>query len=248
MDNPTRIKLANALAARLGSKHGERLLLVGVFGSAARKDDTPWSDVDVFAVARDNGLASTAFMFQGIMVNLSVLEAGALEAELRGPGMNWPFLMGVLAVLQPLWGDKTQIERWQGMGLELDAQAFRVGVERLLPQLVFESYGRIRSSGARSNERDAPHAAIEVIYELSRALCLLNRRWVTRDYYAGVEQTFGFPLRPAGYETLIPQLWQARELETIVALSGQLMAAYWRMLATCGSIVQNYQKLEDVPL
>ncbi|GAB4438548.1 MAG: hypothetical protein OHK0015_32310 [Chloroflexi bacterium OHK40] len=249
MDTAARRALARALAARLQARYGDALLLAGMVGSAVRGDDTPYSDLDMVVVARDGAaIATRTFLFQGIPVSLRVITEPVLTAELHGPGLEWPYWMGVLEVLQPLAGDPAHVARWQAMGLAQDERSFRVMVERLLPELVFEAYGRVRSCAARGNERDAPALALEVVYELKTALCLLNRRWVTRDYYAGIEQSFGFPLIPEGYAELAPRLLDARELATIVPLAGQLVASYWKLLAVLGATVQNYQKLDDVPV
>lgn len=249
METGARGRLARDLADHMASRHGDAILLGGVFGSAARGDDTPYSDLDMLFVVRDGAaLEARSLLFKNVVVSMSVVVAGELEAELRGPGLGWPFWMGVLAELRPLVGDPALAEGWRAMGLELDGPAFLARAARHLPGLVFESYGRIRSCAARGNERDAAPAALEVVYELQRALCLLNRRWVTRDYYAGVEQSFAFPLRPAGYEELAPRLLAARELPEIVTVAGQLVAAYWQLLAVNEMAVQNYQRVEDLPL
>jgi kanamycin nucleotidyltransferase len=188
------------------------------------------------------------YLIRSIPVHLEYVAEQELLAALDGPTLRWPYLMGVLDTCQGIIGADGLVQRWLERGRAPSEAAFRVALERALPGLVFESYGRIRSCGARNNWRDASHAAIEVLYEIKTALCLLNRRWVTRDYYAGFEESFAFPLVPAGYAQLVPQLWEARELNTIVTVTGELVSAYWRLLTTCGLNVPNYQTVESVPL
>ncbi|MBX0326689.1 nucleotidyltransferase domain-containing protein [Oscillochloris sp. ZM17-4] len=249
MDHPTRVQLARDIAARLAAAYGERIVVGGVYGSTARGDDTEWSDLDLLVVTQGaGGPAGRSFLFQGIAVGVSVLDRAELERTLTSPGPRWPFWMGVLDVLQPLVGDRAQVRRWVELGQTPEEQIFHAALEAELPGLVFESYGRIRSCAARGNLHDAPIAAFEVLAEMQTALCLLNRRWVTRDYYGGLEQAFGFPLLPDGYARLAPQLWAARELPEIVTTAGALVAGYWRLLATCGLNVPNYQRAEDIPL
>ncbi|NNJ09246.1 nucleotidyltransferase domain-containing protein [Chloroflexales bacterium ZM16-3] len=249
MDHPTRIQLARDLAARLAATYGERIVVGGVYGSAARGDDTEWSDLDLLCITRGaGGPAGRAFLFQGIAVGLHVLDHADLERLLTRPGPRWPFWMGVLDVLQPLVGDRAQPGRWVELGQTPSEAAFHAALEAELPGLVFESYGRIRSCAARRDERDAPITACEVLSEMQTALCLLNRRWVTRDYYGGLEQTFSFPLLPDGYGRLAPQLWEAHELNEIVTAAGTLVAGYWRLITACGLNVPNYQRVDDIPL
>ncbi|NJN18451.1 MAG: nucleotidyltransferase domain-containing protein [Oscillochloris sp.] len=248
MEPATRIQFGRDLAARLRDRYGAVILLFGMLGSSARGEATEWSDVDLLAVTTDATIASRTLIYQGAPVVLHVISEADLTAALRKPGLSWPYWMGVLAEVRPLLGDRAAVARWQALGTELDDTEFQQAVEPLLPELVFESYGRIRSSAARNNRRDAAHAAVEVIYELRTALCLLNRRYVTRDYFAGIEQTFAFRLQPDDYPTLVTQLWDAHELEAIVPPAGKLMAAYWRLLAACGLNIPNYQRVNDLPL
>jgi kanamycin nucleotidyltransferase len=249
MDTSARLTIARGLAQRLSDRFGPQLLLAGVYGSAARGDDTPWSDLDMLVVGRaEMDFSERTYLIRSIPVHLEYIGEPELLAALEGPTVRWPYLMGALATVQPITGAAGVVQAWLNRGQAPSEGAFHIALERALPGLVFESYGRIRSCGARNNWRDASHAAIEVLYEIKTALCLLNRRWVTRDYYAGFEQSFAFPLLPAGYATLVPQLWEARELNTIVTVAGELVSAYWRLLTIYGLNVPNYQTVEHVPL
>jgi kanamycin nucleotidyltransferase len=249
MDTSARIAIARTLAQRLQAQFGAQLLFAGVYGSAARGDDTPWSNLDMFVVGQaEMRFSERTYLIRSMPVHLEYISEPELCAALDRPTLRWPYLMGVLDAVQPILGADGLVQRWLERGQAPAEAAFRTALEQALPGLVFESYGRIRSCGARHNWQDASHAAIEVLYEIKTALCLLNRRWVTRDYYAGFEQSFAFPLRPAGYEQLVPQLWEARELNTIVTVAGELVSAYWRLITTCGLNVPNYQTVESVPL
>jgi kanamycin nucleotidyltransferase len=249
METSARIAIARTLAQRLQAHFGSHLLLAGVYGSAARGDDTPWSDLDMFVVGQaEMRFSERTYLIRSMPVHLEYVSEPELRAALDGPTLRWPYLMGVLDTVQPLAGAAGLATAWRERGQAPAEAAFRTALERALPGLVFESYGRIRSCGARNNWQDASHAASEVLYEIKTALCLLNRRWVTRDYYAGFVESFAFPLRPANYELLVPQLWEARELNTIVTVAGELVSAYWRLLTTCGLNVPNHQTVESVPL
>lgn len=248
MENVNRRSLARSLAEHLHIHYGAQVLLVGVYGSAARGNDTPWSDLDLLVVGTaDLRFSERTLLIQSMPVHLAYFSEPELLTILDQPGLRWPETMGVLSTVQPLVGDPAQLVRWRERGQSHSEAVFRTNLERLLPGLVFESYGRIRSCGARNNWHDAGHAAIEVLYEMHTALCLLNQRWVTHGYYAGFSEAFAFPLLPADYALLVPQLWEARELNQIVTLAGELVSNYWRLLTQCGLNVSNYQTVASVP-
>lgn len=249
MDTATRQQLAHELARHLMAQHGADLVLVGLFGSAARGDDTPWSDLDVLVVARDAApLPPPAFVLQGIVVELHPVHEGTLLRSLRGAGPDWPYWMGIVTALKPLAGDPAHVTRWREAGLATDDQRFRLMAALDLPSLVLVPYAQIRSAAARQHTHDAHVAALRLVDDLVIALCLLNRRWLTRGGSAGLRESMGFEVQPDGYAELAPALCDAHELSSIVNLAGQLMAAYWRLLAVNDAILQNYQRIEQIPL
>lgn len=240
-------QLARAIAADLVARYGDGVLLAGLCGSAARGEATPWSDIDLLVVTRAGApLQGQSRMLQGVVVSMAALSAAELEARLREPGTAWPFWMGVLDALEVLAGDPERVRQWLGLGLASPESAFQRALERALPGLVFESYGRIRSCAARGNLWDLAPAAHEVLLEMKTALCLLNRRWVTRDYYQGLAQSFDWPLRPLGWEDLAPKLWMARELEPAVALAGELVENYRKLLGACGLAMPGDQTVDQI--
>ena len=133
--------------------------------------------------------------------------------------------MGALSGLKVLYGDPEQVRAWLQLGQSVPAERFREALEASLPGLVVESYGRILSCRERVNTQDIGCAVIEVLFEMNQALCLLNQRWVTHDYYQGFVDAFSFPRLPEGYQELVPVLWSAREVDEIVPLAEALVQA-----------------------
>lgn len=249
MDHEQRVRLAQELCARTATAFPGDLLLAGLYGSTARGTDTPWSDLELLFVVRDGGRPrSRELLCQGIAVTVTALPRRKLERTLTHPCRQWPFWMGILSVLEVLHGDPAQPAAWLQMGQAVPPHAFRQALERELPGLVVESYGRILSCQARGNRDDIACAVLEVLFEMRDALCLLNRRWVTHDYFQGLLETFGFPRLPAGYRELVPALWQAREIDEIAPLAERLYVGYRRLLAEEGLRWPDYPDVSQVPL
>jgi kanamycin nucleotidyltransferase len=249
MQHEERMQLAQGLCARMVARHSDAILLGGVYGSTARGTDTRWSDLEMLFVVRDGSKAEgEEFLYRGTAIGYQVIEQGKLEELLTNPSLKWPFWMGVLSVLKVLHGDPEQVRAWMQLGQSVPEKKFREALEASLPGLVVESYGRILSCRERGNTHDIGCAVIEVLFEMNQALCLLNRRWVTHDYYQGLADAFGFPKLPKGYRDLVPALWSAREIDEIVPLAEMLVHNFWQLLADEGIEVKNYQAVDDLPL
>jgi hypothetical protein len=202
----------------------------------------------LFVVQDGSQVKGQHLLYRGIAVGYQVIQQHGLETILTSPSLEWPFHMGMLHVLHVLHGDSALIQTWLRMGEAVPDQQFRAALETALPSLVVESYGRIMSCRERGNTRDIGIAAIEVLLEMNLALCLLNRRWVTHDYYQGLVDAFSFPKLPEDYAKLAPMLWEAREIEEIAPLAQQLMANYWSLLAGEGVRVADYHTIDDILL
>ena len=244
-----RWQLAQDLVQRMVGQYGDGILLAAVYGSTARGTDTPWSDLELWFVTEDGASAQgQQFLYRGIAAGYEVHPRSELERALSKPTSHWPFYMGVLSVLHVLHGDAGLVGRWLALGRSAPEEGFRELLRARLPGLVHESYGRILSCQARGNLHDIGANVIEVLYEMKEALCLLNRRWVTHDYYQGYQETFGFPFLPDDYQELVDALWYASQTDEIVPLAKRLFANYVRLLEAHGLSPVDYQRIEDIPL
>jgi kanamycin nucleotidyltransferase len=249
MTHEERLELMQATARRLVERHPGEVELVFAVGSVARGTDTPWSDVDMTAVVTEkSALPSRHFLCRGTAVGVVTIKRGRLEEILARPCAEWPFWMGCLSVAKVLQGDPALVAEWLRLGRSAPDEAFRSALEELLPELVVESYGRILSCRERGDDRDAWPCVLEVLWEMQKALCLLNRSWVTHDYHGGFEDTLAFEKLPEGWPGLVWQLWSARSLDEIEPLATQLVEAYYRLLAREGIEMKDYPSAGELPL
>jgi hypothetical protein len=249
MEHEERIRLAQNLCARMVARHPGAIILGSVYGSTAQGTDTQWSDLEMlFVVCDGSKVEGKHFIYRGIAVGYQVIEQRKLEELLTSPSLKWPFWMGVLSVLKVLHGAPEQVRAWMQLGQSIPAERFRQALEASLPGLVVESYGHILSCQELGNTQDIGCAVIEVLCEMNQALCLLNQRWVTHDYYQGLMDAFSFPKLPEGYQDLVPSLWSARDADEIVPLAETLVRNFWQLLADEGIEVKNYRAVEDLSL
>lgn len=244
-----RLQLAQALCARMVAAHPGDIILGGVYGSTARGTDTPWSDLELTFVGRDgSGLAGQHLLYRDTAVGYEVYEQSKLEEALANPDLEWPFLMGMLSVLKVLQGDPAQLDRWLRLGQATPPEKFKAALESHLPALVIESYGRILSCRSRGDTTALYPSVLEVLFEMNLALCLLNGRWVTHDYYQGLQEAFDFPKLPKAYRDLAPALYRVTSIDAIAPLAETLVHNFWQLLAEEGIQVANYQDVAELPL
>lgn len=249
LSHKERKQLARDLSSDMVAKYPGQIILAGLYGSSATNTDTPWSDLELWFIVENECLTkSRHLIFRDTAVGYQVYQLREIEALVSRPSIKWPFHMGVLEVLEVLYGDGDLPQKLIEAGEAISTEKFRVALENAIPDLVVESYGRIRSCQLRNNWWDLSVMVFEVLSEMLVALCLLNQRWVRHDYYQGFVDSFEFPKLPHGYVDILPQLYRANDLGTIVPLAEKLFKNYWILLEENGIKVNNFQFVEKIPL
>lgn len=247
MNHTERYQLALDLCTRMASEYP--VIIGGVYGSTARGDDTPFSDLEMWFVVEDGCPAqSQDLLVQGIAVGVQVFREGELIELLTHPDERWPFHAGVLDQLKVLHGNPARVRDWLRLAAATPLERFHAYLAAHLPGLVIESYGRIQSCALRSDWATARYSVTEVLFEMQTALCLLNKRWVTRDYDEGLRQVAMFPKVPAEYREIFPALLVAREFGEMISLADRLVDGFWQLIAAEGIVVRNFQSVEEIPI
>jgi hypothetical protein len=247
------MQLAEALGERFVDKYGPDVIVGGIYGSTARGLDIETSDLEILFIVRDGCKAEgRPLVYRGMPVFYSVLKRGDFERSLANPSLDgvftWPFWMGVLSVLEVKYGEQSQVDAWLEIGKAVPDEKFRKALEKELPGLILESYGRIMSCRERNNEDDLYCAVLEVLFEMKDALCLLNRSWVTHDYFQGLADSFEFPKLPQHYKELATGLWRARGFEEVIPRARELVESFWRLMADEGIGLQDFKEVSDIPV
>ena len=253
MEHQERMQLAKALCAQFVARYGRDVIVGGVYGSTARGLDIASSDLEMLFITGDGCKADgQQFVYRGMPVFYSAVKRGEFEKSLTNPSLDgvftWPFWMGVLTVLKVLHGEESQVEAWLDMGKAVPDVKFKQALERELPGLILESYGRILSCRERANLDDLYCAVLEVLFEMRDALCLLNRSWVTHDYFEGLADSFEFARLPDRYSEIATGLWRARGFDEVIPLARELVENFWKLLAQEGIVFKDCDELSDITM
>jgi predicted nucleotidyltransferase len=235
MNHAERYALAERIVEDRFARHGEDALAGGVYGSAARGEDTPWSDLEVLVLgtgALESG--SDHLLVKGVPVSVRTLTVPDVERLLVEPTIRWPETLGVLDAVEVLRGDPSAIASLVERARATPPETLRSALRKLLPQLVFESWGRVHSSAIRGNRHDLHVSAVETTLDVVIGLCFLNGAWVEHDYFEGVRDAAAFDLVPPDFEERAEKLWLASDLDEAVAASDALVHGFLDLLQSEG--------------
>ncbi len=247
MDLADRQLIARELCQRLATVADVAIVVAGMITPAAPLTD--FDPIELLVITeRVRQRLLHSFMMRGIPVTIHTIALPDLEAILQAPDLRWPQWLSWLAQVQPVIGTAEQVQDWLARAKSLAERTFYQSIIPYLPQLVFRRYSELRAATVRRQALVARLLVSEIVMEMVSALCLINRRWTTQPRYAGLNESFSFPLQPRDWPHLAPALIAAQELDEIGRLAGTLIGNYWQLLVRCSLQIENYQTTASAPL
>jgi predicted nucleotidyltransferase len=225
-------EVANLLVAHATRHHATEIDLIGYYGSRARGDARPNSDLDLFYVpaeSSDPPLART-FLLNGVLFDFWKIPWDRLEAFATGRARGWSFAPGivrdaiVLHARSPESG--TRLERLKQLVAELQTPAAFPGMlqraldahERVLPYLT--TLRAAAKSGALGEARSSGWSVLSGVWE---ALALVNQTFFTRGLPGSLAEVERLPLRPAALSQLARTIATSSDVALVLEASERLV-------------------------
>jgi len=235
MNHRERYELALKISRDVSEEMGSNLVSFCLYGSTCRGTDTRWSDLEMFAITIEE-TPQKSLLIGTVPAIVYTMTDSKLRELLEKPGTQWPLYTGLMKGLVVLSGDMEAPSRYYSLALNVSRERLKEALKENLPGLVFESYGRIFSSLVRKKHEDIYCAVVEVLLEMSTALCLLNGKHVNSSYFEGIRESFEFEKRPARYAALATRLWKSRNPFEIARDARELIKNYIVLLESEGLI------------
>lgn len=220
-----RMALAERISRRLFELHGSAVVAVGIYGSTARGEDGPYSDLEMMAIVREGEDHTHEWTAENWKAEVNVRTlAGALDSagELDG---EWPLVQGEFAHVLPLHdpGDIFALLRrrvFDHSDAEFDALMRGVIVGDIL-----ELVGKWRNMQARGAFAGMPALAVKLAQHSVWLIGMANRALYSSSSQVFVE-ALQMPNRPPGFDAVCERVMSG-DLRDSASLIEQC-EALWR--------------------
>jgi kanamycin nucleotidyltransferase len=197
-----RLETAQRIFERVMQLHGDDVLAAGLYGSMARGDDGPFSDIEMMVVLKRAGVDESAEWTAGpwkAEVNFRsrrvVLEGAS---ELEG---EWAMVQGEYVNVLPLHDPTRFFSKLRKRVFDHNNEAMRVCMREVIVGDMYELAGKWRNQQAANRFDFMPAIAFKLAQFGAWLMGLSHRRLYTTSA-AMLAESLALPDRPAGYDTL----------------------------------------------
>lgn len=150
-----RLELAYSIAAAFKAHFGAQLIAIGVYGSLARGDDGPFSDIEIFCVVEgqeiDDSVEWTAGPWKA---EVDIYSPDALLTYAAIVEGDWALTHGSMLRVLPLYDPDGFFTRLREVVSSQPDEAFQTAMAALIVDEIYEVVGKVRncqSSGRTSS-------------------------------------------------------------------------------------------------
>jgi kanamycin nucleotidyltransferase len=195
-----RLALARELARRARARYRGDLVAVGAYGSIARGDDGPYSDLELHCVVGAPAEQTFELVHDGWKIEIDVVGREQFVAAAGRVDESWAVTHEAYLRVMALDDPTGLFATVAGIVRATPGDAFEAAIRRLLVDDLYEATGKLRNARARGH-----HPPPGFVYYVARLACqlvgLINRRT-----YATASRMLAdsllLPDRPSGHDEL----------------------------------------------
>ncbi len=202
--------LAREIAARIRAARGKDLLALGMYGSVARGEDQPYSDLEMLAVLTTSGEDSTYEWTPGPWkAEVNFKSRDVVLAQAAEVDELWPLTHGAFVFIEPLHDPEGLFPELRAVALGQPEAKFRAALRSLIVGDLYELVGKVRNAEHTRFWAALPFLAVQIAFYGAMLLGLAHRHLYTRGERMFAESLeLGDP--PQGYRALAERVIAGR--------------------------------------
>jgi kanamycin nucleotidyltransferase len=191
-----------ALAHEVGERARQRFaaLAVGVYGSLARGEDGPYSDIEMLCVVAGERDETFEWVHAGWKVEVNVRGRDYLAREAANVSDSWSVTHASYLGVLPLHDPGGVFPELAAIVRGIPQPAFDRAIERLIVGELWEAIGKLRN--ARARNQPAPPGFLYYILRIGYSIIGLANRHTYPAATTAWSDALALPDRMAGYDAL----------------------------------------------
>ena len=231
-------EVAKLLVSHAVANYGGDVDLIATYGSQARGDARPGSDLDIFytpAPGKNPPIGRT-FLLDGLLFDFWALRWETLEGFATGTLRGWAFAPALVRQATPLYVRSSEqadrLAALQRQSRALEEPEHRAAMHERAQECfvrVVEQLGILRLA-AQGSSADLSHAAWRLIQANWECLSLANQVTFERGFHRALNETEKLTNRPEGLKELVRTITTSPDASRVLEAADALVGATYRIL------------------
>jgi kanamycin nucleotidyltransferase len=205
-----RLRLAWEIAGHARKAYGIELIAIGLYGSMARGEDGPYSDIEMFCVLRRPGAEFSVEWAAGPWkAEVDFYGEDVLLARAAAVDGRWPLTHGAYHQVKALHDPEGYFAQLRAVAAGRPPEAFAEAISATLVGELYEFVGKVRNAVAAGETLALPEWAMQMARYAAYVLGLHRRRLYTSGGRV-LAEALTLPDRPAGFDALCDLVMSGR--------------------------------------
>jgi kanamycin nucleotidyltransferase len=197
-----RLIIAHEIAERVKERFHPEVIAIGLYGSLAREEDGPYSDIELFGVLRTEQYeqcyewCTAKWKAEVDLYGKQTLRDRAALVDGR-----WPLTHSAFQTVLPLDDPEHFFAEIRTIVQASPEPLFREAIENLLVDDVFECIGKIRNAQALGTSTALPALVLKLVQAVAMVVGLANRQCYTTGTRV-ISEAMTLPDLPDGFREL----------------------------------------------
>lgn len=202
MEHQQRMELAQMIAQRLITRYGTSVRAIGLYGSLARNEDGPYSDIEMFCVLRAPGeMRDYEWCTGPWKAEVDVYDEVSLRQKASRVDGLWAQTHGAFTRIFPLIDPEDYFSGLRELVMSHSPEIFRAVIEEVLIGDIYEIIGKVRNAHVRGHDQALPVLAVELTQRTAYALGLAHRHLYGTSSSL-LDEAVSLPDPPEGFSIL----------------------------------------------
>lgn len=225
LDRAYRLAKIDELVANIIAKHGQQVLLIGLYGSMARGSDSAYSDIEMLCVLDTHGDDySYEWVYGPGKAEINFQSRAIALAHAAEFDDTWPLTHGSYLDLKQLHGDSQILDALKAAVKAHADVEFQNLIALIIVGDLYEYIAKLRGACVSGNTRVIPMLAYKSVQQCALMIGLANRHLYTTNTTV-LTESLTLPNRPSGYDAICRRVLSG-EMSNTTKVADQLEALW----------------------
>jgi kanamycin nucleotidyltransferase len=202
LSHTQRLTIAHEIAERVKERFHLEVIAIGLYGSLAREEDGPYSDIELFGVLRaDNYEQRYEWCTPKWKAEVDLYGKQTLRERAARVNGLWPLTHSAFQTVLPIEDPEHFFTEIRTIVQGSSEPLFREAIENLLVDDVFECIGKIRNAQALEITTALPTLVLKLVQAVAMVVGLANRQCYTTGTRV-IAEAMALPDLPNGFREL----------------------------------------------